>query len=145
MIGLVKLGAALLLLACGGTAFAQSCTVSPQAVAFGGYDALSSAPTDGVGTIRVGCDAAANFTVGLSAGNGGGQGSRAMQGGQRALQYDLYADPSRSSPWGDGSGLGGPVSAGGTDTDLTVYGRIPARQNVPAGTYSDVIVVTVSF
>jgi len=49
--------------------------------------------------------------------------------------------------WGDGTS--GTVTLSGVGTGITanttVYGRIPARQNVRVGHYVDNIVVTVNF
>jgi spore coat protein U-like protein len=67
-----------------------------------------------------------------------------MSRGTDLLRYRLYADPSRQVPWGNGTAA--PArTASGPDADLTVYGRIPAGQNVGAGTYSDVVTVQLSF
>ena len=124
-------------------ASAATCTVSPQGVSFGAYDTLGAAPLDGVGNINVSCDAPVSFTVSLSAG-GGSYEQRLMAGGASQLGYNLYTDATRTAVWGDGIGSGN-VSATGENVDLSVYGRIPARQNVPASAYSDMIIVTVDY
>lgn len=61
------------------------------------------------------------------------------------LSYNLYIDPTRLLVWGDGSGLTTTVTNLALSADHTVYGRIPAQQNVTAGSYADLIVVTVTF
>lgn len=141
-----RLGFATLLAASAAAApvSAATCNVSPQGVSFGGYDTLSSSALDGVGNIAVSCDASASFTVSLSAGNGTYSG-RAMSSGAEALSYNLYTDASRLIVWGDGSGSTGTVSTTAAAAEIPVYGRIPARQNVPAGSYADTIVVTVTY
>lgn len=123
---------------------ALSCTVTPQSVPFGSYDTLAPGPVDGVGTIRIACDADTSFTVALGPG-AGTHDARQMQNGTDTLGYNLYTDAPRLVVWGDGVAGGSTVSASGTSVDLPVYGRIPARQNARAGSYSDMIVVTVSF
>lgn len=122
-----------------GEAQAESCAIDTEAVLFDPYDTLSGLPSNGVGAVHVSCDGAYDLTVGL-----GGGDVRAMESGGDRLEYGLYADPARLIPWGDGSG-GAERSATGPDARLTVYGRIPANQNVAAGTYTDTVVVTVSF
>lgn len=122
---------------------AASCIVDPQSVAFGSYDPLDAAPLDSVGTIRVSCDSSASFSVALR-GGGGSIDDRRMTSGADALHYNLYSNAARTALWGDGNGAGD-VSATGATVDLDVYGRIPARQNVPAGTYVDSVTVTVTF
>lgn len=131
-----------LALLCGsGAVSAQSCSVAPQGVLFGGYDTLAPGPTDGVGRVHVDCDTALPITIALGPGSGS-QGAREMRSGANSLSYDLYSDAARLARWGEDASA---VSASGGKADLTVYGRIPARQNIPAGAYSDVVTITVSF
>ena len=134
--------AAALSLAAASPAFA-ACTVAPQGVSFGGYDSLASTPLDGTGTINVACDTSTAFTVALGSG-AGSIGSRHMTSGASEFLYNLYTGASRLVVWGDGFS-GSTVSATGTNVDLPVHGRIPARQNVPAASYADSVTVTVSF
>lgn len=136
--------AAGLMLVLAAPASAATCTVTPQGVAFGAYDTLSPATTDGVGNVHVSCDAITSFTVSLTAGSGS-YAQRTMTGGANQLGYNLYTDASRITVWGDGLGSTSNVSATGENVDLTVYGRIPARQNVPANAYADTITVTVAY
>lgn len=124
-------------------ASAVTCGVSSAGVAFGSYDTLISTPLDGVGTIAVNCDASTTFTVALSAGSGTFA-QRQMTAGATQLGYNLYTDATRTIVWGDGIS-GSTVSASGTSVDLSIYGRVPAGQNVAAGVYSDSIVITVSY
>lgn len=123
------------------TSASAACNVSPQAVSFGGYDPLSPAALDGVGNVNVTCDVETSFTVTLGTGNGTVQ-DRRMTGGATQLAYNLYKDASRVIVWGDGAGG---VSSIGTNVDMTVYGRIPGAQNVPANVYVDSVTVVVTF
>ncbi len=122
---------------------APACTASTQAVSFGAYNTLSSAALDGVGTVSVSCDVSTSFSAALSAGSGTID-QRLMASGASQLGYNLYTDSARLFVWGDGVSRS-TVSATGTAVDLTVYGRIPAQQNVTAGTYTDTVVVTVTY
>ena len=127
----------------------SACSVDPTPVAFGLYSPVSAAPTDTAGTLRVTCDAiAAAYTVLLSAGGAGSYSPRRLSGNGYMLSYNLYTDPVRSTVWGDGSG--GTASVTGAFAlpgaiDHTVYGRMPAGQNVGAGAYADTITVTINF
>lgn len=138
-----RAAAAGLMLALAAPAAAATCSVSPQGVSFGSYDTLSSTALDGVGNINVTCDALVTFTVSLSTGSGSYD-ERLMTGGGAQLGYNLYSDVTRLIVWGDGTTAGN-VSASGTNVDLSVYGRIPALQNIPANAYTDSISVTVSY
>jgi spore coat protein U-like protein len=135
--------ACLLALVPAAPAGAASCNVSPQGVIFGSYDWLSPVPLDAVGNIRVVCDTSVSFSVALGAGNGSAAGRRLTSGSEH-LDYELYTNASRTSVWGDGI-TGSDVSVTGESVDLPVYGRIPPRQNVPANTYFDTIMVTISY
>lgn len=125
-------------------AAAANCTISPQSVSFGNYDTLDSQPLDGVGNISVQCDAMTSFTISLDSGSGTYSG-RQMTSGTNVLEYNLYTDASHVSIWGDGSSGTTVVSDSASSAEEPVYGRIAARQDVPAGTYTDVIVVTVTY
>lgn len=123
-----------------------SCTVSVNAVDFGIYDVFASTDSDSTGNIEVTCDVSTNYTLSLSAGNGT-YSERLMASGTHTLIYNLYTDATRSVIWGDGSSSTSVVdgSSAGTAQNHTVYGRIPARQNIHVNTYTDAVVVTVEF
>ena len=135
--------AAVVMLACGSMANAAVCNVQSAGIAFGSYDTLSPTPVDSVGTISVDCDVETAFTIDLGPGAGAVD-QRILSSGMSALQYNLYADASRTAIWGDGIS-GTNVSASGTNFSISVYGRIPARQNVEAGIYSDSVTITLSY
>jgi spore coat protein U-like protein len=122
---------------------AATCNVSPQSVNFGSYDPISPLPSDGVGSVSVSCDLSVPYTISLDA-LSSSEHDRRLSAGASEMSYNLYADPERHLIWGD-STTGTGVSASGTNVNLPIYGRIPPRQNVPAGTYVDTIMVTVSY
>lgn len=154
-------GAALLALAPLSQAQQFSCGVSAVGVAFSSYDTVAVAPTYGTGRVDVACtlikppgtDVA--YTIALSPGASGSYAGRTMLAAGSVLQYNLYvAAPPSISVWGNGAGttqaVAGVVSfrppPGRTTTvSHTVYGTIPARQDVAAGAYVDTIVVTLTF
>ncbi len=126
-------------------AHAQTCTVSVTPVNFGNYSPFAAA-LDSTGQVSVNCTGVASYTVTMNAGihGGGSFVGRRMSNGQSALSYQLYSDAARTMVWGDGSGGSTSVSAPSSGA-LTVYGRVPARQNVSAGAYSDTILVTIDY
>jgi spore coat protein U-like protein len=123
---------------------AIQCTVGTQGVAFGAYDPFVNQYLDGTGNISVACDVLTPYTLALSSGNGP-YSSRTMIGGADVLRYNLFTDPARTTVWGDGAGSTATVGASAMIGNHTVYGRIPARQNVRPGTYVDAIIVLVNF
>jgi spore coat protein U-like protein len=130
-----------------------ACTISATGVAFGSYDPQSGSVVDGAGTINVGCHPSDNApTVSLSAGNSGTFSARTMLSGGNSLNYNLYTTSARNIVWGDGFGgsvtvtLTGGVNSGGVRSyTRSVFGRVPASQNVAAGSYSDTITLTVTW
>lgn len=135
---------ALTLLAAPLPAWSATCSISTTGVNFGSYDVFSNLSSDGVGSVSVNCDAAASYSIAISSGNGS-YASRWMASGAHQLAYNLYREASRSTVWGDGTGGSAVVNGSGTGATHTVYGRIPSRQNVHAGSYSDNIVVIVTY
>jgi spore coat protein U-like protein len=126
---------------------AASCTIDSPGLVFGNYDPFIAMPLDSVGSLTVTCDEAVEYSIALSAGAGSFQ-ARTLVGPKASLQYNLYTDATRTVIWGDGSGGSALVqsqSVGMVDRVHDVYGRIPARQNVPVGSYNDAITVLVSF
>ncbi len=117
------------------------------ALAFGVYDPLATAPTDSSSTMSYRCPKGQLVQISLDAGLAGSFAARALTLGTERLLYNLYLDAARTIVWGDGTGgsqVGPGVTthgAGGTTT-VYVFGRIPAGQDVVAGTYGDTIRVT---
>lgn len=139
---------------------AVGCTVSSTGVSLGSYTPNQALPADAAGSISVTCTKGIldvlpltiSYDVELSRGNSSGFSPRELRSGANTLGYNLYRDLLRTSVWGDaasgltvhGSVLVPLVLGSGTATH-TVYGRIFANQNATPGTYSDSIVVTVSY
>ncbi|MET0229713.1 MAG: spore coat U domain-containing protein [Rhodanobacteraceae bacterium] len=123
-----------------------ACGISTQGVEFGAYDSFSADHADSVGAIIVTCDEGDAYSVAISMG-GGTYAGRKMIGARQTLLYNLYTDPAHTLVWGDGNGATATAGGIGTGTanTLSVYGRMPAHQNVSVGRYVDSIVVTISF
>ena len=74
---------------------------------------------------------------------------RRMLNGAEALNYNLYLDAARTQIWGDGTGASqlyvnsNPPNS--RTVTVTIFGRIPAQQDVSAGSYSDSITATINF
>jgi spore coat protein U-like protein len=66
-------------------------------------------------------------------------------GNTRYLSYFLYQDSGHSTVWGNTAGTGKDDTGDGTAKALTVYGVIPKNQNLPASSYTDTVVATVTF
>lgn len=126
----------------------ESCVVNAGALAFGTYDPLMPVATDAVSDLTVTCTADVIYDVGLNAGTGVGAttNTRLMTRDDQTLAYFLYRDGARSLTWGDQVGTDSVAGVGtGLPVNHKIYGRVPARQPVRSGFYSDVITATVYF
>ncbi|MCX7982833.1 MAG: spore coat U domain-containing protein [Syntrophales bacterium] len=127
-----------------------ACTVSTTGIAFGNYSPIDITPVDSQGIITITCNTNERTTTAIGPSpNSGGFNPRKMKqtGGSELLNYNLYTDASRSTIWGDGTGGTRTVTqrVNRTTVNLTVYGRIPAGQDVSVGQYSDILVITVNY
>ncbi len=69
-----------------------------------------------------------------------------MSQSSNLLVYSVYTDNGRTTVWGNSTGVDVVASTGtGAQQSFTMYGRAPAAQTAPAGSYSDTITVTVTF
>jgi len=66
-------------------------------------------------------------------------------GGTNYISYSLFQDSARTTAWGNTAATGVVHTGTGTLTSISVYGQMAAAQNVPAGSYSDTVVATVTF
>jgi spore coat protein U-like protein len=132
-----------------------NCTIGTSPVAFGSYDpvvANATSPLNGTGTITVTCTTGSAATITLGQGSDAASGStdaaplRQMKdSGTDVLAYTLYQDSGRTTVWGNTAGTGVAETGTGAGQNVTVYGAVTAGQNVPAGSYSDTVVATVTF
>lgn len=131
-----------------------SCTISTAAVAFGTYDPVVTNATsalDATGTVTTTCTNGSSVTILLGQGANADSGStdaapaRRMISGTDYLNYQLYSDTARTVVWGNDATTDVAETGTGTAVSTTVYGSVPAGQNVPAGSYTDTVVATVSF
>ena len=126
----------------------QSCAVSTEAVSFGPVDTLSSAPVDAQGGVAVTCSNGTRWSAAAELGSSASFAAREMSSGANKLTYGLYTDPSRSSVWGTGAAGTATIDSTGSGLpqSVPVYGRIAGGQgSVPAGAYSDLVVITITY
>jgi spore coat protein U-like protein len=125
-----------------------NCSISTSGVAFGTYDVFSPSPRTSTGTITYSCTAGVLIRIELAAGSSGSFAARTLGNGVDSVLYNLYLDSAYGTVWGDGSAGSGVYSAlasVGPAVNVTVYGRVPAAQNVSIGSYSDTVIATIVF
>jgi spore coat protein U-like protein len=142
--------AALVVLSASEAHAAPSCTISATSVNFGSYNVFTGSSTDSTGSVTINCNGSAhNIIVTLSQGASSTFNPRTMLKGGETLTYNLYRDAARTTIWGDGTGGTSTYTnanpPNNSDVNLTVYGRVPAGQDVSAGTYSDTVAAVINF
>lgn len=107
-------------------------------VAFGDYDPTNVTATDATGDIRFRCTKNTNYQTYIT-------GTRTMVVGGDTLNFELYSDAPGGTLYPSANpGITGTAANNSTIT-RSVYGRIPALQDVAAGSYSRTLTATVEY
>jgi spore coat protein U-like protein len=142
---------------------ATTCSISTAGVNFGSYDPTHTTAGTVTGSVSISCTYVGtgfNANVTIATGSSGTYTARTMVLGTQTLKYNLYLDTGHNNVFGNGSGgsyyyygcwFGGtwqcPNGGGVSGSNLSgpIYALLPAGQDVSAGTYSDTMVVTVTY
>jgi spore coat protein U-like protein len=135
----------------------SNCNISTiSGVNFAANAALTS-NIDATGSIGVQCTNTTPYSIGLGNGNYASGSQRRMYSAATGqyISYNLYTDSARTNAWAASSSAssctaGSGTCALGTGTGapqpaVTVYGRIPPQTTPVLGTYTDTVVVTVTY
>jgi spore coat protein U-like protein len=132
-----------------------NCTISSGGLNFGPYDPIdanAATPLDQQGTVTVACTDGSGFAITLGQGANADTGStdavplrRMANGGGEFLEYGLFSDTERETLWGNDTDTDVATTGTGIPQNFTVFGRVTQGQNVPAGTYTDTVLATVTF
>lgn len=126
-----------------------NCRLDVLPLAFDSYDPLGTNGTqnaDASTTMTVVCTLNSSAAITMGGGATGSANSRKLMFGSYELQYQIFRDAARTQVWGSGADAEQVTGAGSrTPQRLTIYGRIPPAQEVPAGTYRDVVTATIDF
>lgn len=125
----------------------SQCVIQSAAIPFGNY---SSSAVQQNAQIAVNCSNGTSYTISLDAGSGSGAttASRTLANtaGGSSLNYGLYQDAARTKTWGNANGSDTMAGVGsGTTQSIPVYGYIPGGQTSTAGSYSDVVAITLAY
>ena len=157
---LTRAALAAVLLAGASAQAAIDCSVSTSGINFGAYDPVATSPDDVTGNLAVTCTRVifvdvfhVPFTVSLQRGSSPSYNPRTLRSGTNVLNYNIYRDAARTQVWGDGTNSTLRLSDTSdfvwfqtTQTDnYSLYGRIPALQDVRTGNYSDTITLQITF
>lgn len=127
------------------------CTISTATdLDFGSNPGTLASNHDSTSAISMACRLRSAWNVGLNNGINASGSVRRMRlnATSNYVNYELYRDSGRTARWGhtiNTDTYSGTSNA--TTSTLTVYGRVPGSpvQSVPAGTYNDIVTVTVTY
>jgi spore coat protein U-like protein len=124
-----------------------SCNLTTTDLPFPATGTLTNG-VSGQATIGVICTTQAPYSISLGNGqNGTSPTARKMKSPSgQTVTYGLFRDNAHTLPWG--SSASGQAVSGvgiGASEGFTVYGFVPAQTTPSSGTYSDQIVVTVTY
>jgi spore coat protein U-like protein len=121
------------------------CQITTTALDFGNVENLN-ATVDASNTIAVNCSNRVSYAISLDNGLSGSTNPAARimksQTSTDTVTYGIYTNAARSVPFGANAFTG---RGDGTQRIFTAYGRIPAQATPTPSSYSDTIVVTVSY
>jgi len=123
-----------------------NCNVVAQDINFGSQGVLTT-NVDASAQLTVDCTPGTSYNVGLDGGHASAApAARLMSLGAQTITYGLYRDAARTLVWGQTIGTNTASGTGsGAAQVFSVYGRVPPQSTPSAGTYSDTIVVTVTY
>lgn len=124
-------------------------------LAFGTYDSTgpnSNVPLDASSTFQISCTknttAVIRINSGLNGSHATGTSTRALynSGTGDYLNYDIFTNSSRTTVWNQSTGVVSYNAVSASPATLTIYGRIPAKQNqAKGGSYVDIVTINATF
>jgi len=132
---------------------AAVCLIGNATLAFGAYNPTSGAALSATTNVTLTCTLSTPYGIGMGVGlaTGATVTTRAMQlttNSATTLGYGIYIDSAHTMNWGATGGsstLTGTSSATSLTQSIPIYGQIPASEGAPVGSYTDTVVMTVSF
>lgn len=122
----------------------SACTVTAFELDFGAY---SGSQSDRTSRITMACTKGTPYQIGLDNGLHFRAPYRRLKHRTTAdyLIYELYRDAGRTARWGNDNTSSVYMTGDGTAQHIDVYGRVPAGQTGPTGSYSNTTTIIVNF
>lgn len=103
---------------------------------------------DQTSTVMLRCPVGTSWRLSLNNGSNASGAVRRMRspaGGY--INYELYQNSARTQRWGTSTAemLAGTGAGEGNPQSQSVYGRVPAQASAPLGTYTDTVIVTLTY
>jgi len=131
-----------------GLVIEDECTIQTDDLDFGTTGIIDQ-NMDATGNIDIECTNRTPYSIALDAGTHAGVAGdvdtrRLKNAGTDFINYQLYSD-TFSTVWGHtvGTDTVDSASATGSGETITVHARVPAKQNVAIGTYTDQVTATI--
>lgn len=120
------------------------CTVTAAGMDFGAYQGKQH---DQISSITITCNKGTPYQIGLDNGVHFSPPYRRLKHRttDNYLIYELYRDAGRTARWGNDDASSVHMTSDGEAQHINVYGRVPAGQTGPVGSYSNTTTVTVNF
>ncbi|TCV92313.1 spore coat protein U-like protein [Luteibacter rhizovicinus] len=113
---------------------------------FGNIPGFINTNHDNNSLVRLTCTLRSPWQIGLDNGQHATGSTRRMLGTTTTVIYELYKEATYATRWGNTLNTDTLSGTGtGAEQAISVYGRVPVQTPVPAGSYSDVIQVTVTY
>jgi spore coat protein U-like protein len=127
----------------------KKCYVNSDPIVFAATTAISS-DRFANGRVGVRCTPSTTYTIALDNGQAGtGPTTRKMRkltSPTGEISYGLYRDTPPTLPWGSTIGTNTASGTGNaSQTDFTVYGKVPTQTTPPPGAYTDSVIATISY
>jgi spore coat protein U-like protein len=123
-----------------------TCTVAGATLDFGSYTSGQTGDLNGFTQIAYSNCPAGQLRFQLDGGTNGTTTAHKMSNGSGSLlSYGIFRDSARTQNFGQGTDSKLVTQAVPGSGNVSIYGRIPAAQGVPAGIYTDTVVVTLDF
>jgi spore coat protein U-like protein len=129
----------------------NACTVTAVPLVFGGYTLTNQQAATAESAVTTVCTNLTPVVISMNAGSNAPAStfnrSMVQTGGSTLLPYQIFTDSGYTTVWGDGTANSTTVKTTGTGLAVVtpVYGQIPKNENVPAGLYTDTVVVTIAY
>ncbi|WP_439520650.1 Csu type fimbrial protein [Hydrogenophaga sp.] len=101
---------------------------------------------DQAASVTLRCPGGTAWQIGMDNGQHHAGNRRMRNGAGGYIGYGIYRDAARTLAWGNSLGVNTVSGTGtGSPTPVTIHGRIPAQGGVSSGSYTDTVIVTLTY
>jgi len=122
-----------------------NCTITASPLTWTAFDTVVGTGADSTATVSVACTKGAVANVAMGPGQNPGTTRNMKSSSSDLLAYEIYTSDTYGTVWNAANVVVLGAAPSKDPRALTVYGRIKATNDVPAGSYTDLVVATVNF